>query len=273
MPKNLIELIKASNGAGSAGQSFKTNVTGASSGGVSMVGYLVGSPGSYSGTPQTPVEFTYSTPQSWSIGVVWSGYGGTFYHIRRNGPTPWLFIGTGTVTINSVNWDDGSGTSTLNLTVEGEYDSNTIQTLTSFNAYFSGYSFPNMPAGSGAATVEVTPLVSGSSIPSGTTDGSLQWIYDPDIANYNPQQTTQAFSFRIARRAYPVWSTMYEWRIHSNSSYNSVIGTNGYSFDSYPEYSNYSVGWIEYRLRAEYGGGGAYTPWGELLWTDGRDEQ
>lgn len=280
MPKNLVELIKASSAAGIAGQSFKTNVTGATTG-VSMTSYLSGSFGSFGGSfPQPENEITYSTPQNWNIDVVLSGYGANFNQIRRNNTSGWTFLGTANATINSVTWNDGTGTATLAMTFTGNYDATTYPTLTNFTAYFLGYVSPNKP-GAGAATVEVYPLASGGGAASGSDVFTLQWSYDPDIANYNPVITTPApnlgtgaQTMRIAKAAYPSWTTTYEWEIHTSSSYNNLLGSNFYQFTSYENDANVSVGFIRYRIKAAYNGGtpGSWTNWGELLWTDPRDD-
>lgn len=273
MPRNLVELIKASGQAGTAGQSFKSQVTGASGGGVSMTSYLLGSEGSVSGTPAPPGENSiYASGTTFTLGIGFSGYGSNFNQIRRNGTAPWSFTGTAANTINSVTWSESPGTATVSVTVYGVYDSNTIPTLVNFNAWFTGYQSPNEPAGSGAESVSVTPTTTGGGMASGSDVSSIQFVYDPDTALFNPSYTSTTWSFDLHRRAYESWTTRYEWRIHPDANYNNPIGTNSYSFTSYPG-DNYTVGYVEYRLKAEYGGGGAYTPYGAVLWDDPREAQ
>lgn len=270
---NLVELIKASGNTGTSGQSFKDHVTGASGGGVSMTSYQLGSMGSYSGTPNPPVETTYTTPQTWNIVITFSNYGANFSQIRRNGTSPWSFIGVANQTLNSVTWDNGAGTATLNTTVEGAYDANTLPGLSSFNVWYVGYTSPTQNPNSGSVSVEVYPLTTGGGSASGWDDYNLQWIYDPDTAAFNTNATTSSFSFRINKKAYPGWTTTYEWEIHSDSNYNNVLGTNSYTFSSDEAYDA-DVGYIRYRIKAAYNGGtpGSWTNYGVIHWTDPRDD-
>lgn len=271
MPADLVELIKASGNAGTAGQSFLNHVTGAT-GGVSMTDYQLGSVNSYSGVPLTPVENTYATPQTWNIDVTFSNYGSKFNQIRRNGTTPWLFLGTANHVLNSVSWNDGTATVTLNSTVEGDYDAGTLQTLSSFSAWHTGYTAPTQNPNSGSVNVSVFPEVSGGGSPSGTTDFTLQWRYDPDTATFNSNMTTSSFSFRMNKKAYPAWTTTHEWEMHTDSNYNNVVGTNSYTFSSDENYDA-DVGYIRYRIKAAYNGGtpGSWSNYGVIHWTDPRD--
>lgn len=275
MPKNLVELIKASGQAGTAGQSFKSQVTGASGGGVSMTSYLLGAEGSVSGTPAPAGENSiYASGTTFTLGIGFSGYGSNFNQIRRNGTAPWSFTGSAANTINSVTWSESPGTATVSVTVYGEYDANTIQTLTNFNAWFTGYQSPNEPAGAGGESVTVTPTIAGSGSASGSDVRSIQFIYDPDTALFNPSYTSTTWSFDIYRRAYESWTTRNEWEMHTDANYNNVIGTNTYVFTSYPG-DSYTVGYARHRLKAAYNGGtpGSWTNYGAVSWADPREAQ
>lgn len=269
MPKNLIELIKASGKAGIDGQTFANDVTGADTN-VAMSDYLCGVPSTFA--PPDP-NSTYPSGQMFAISIQFSGYGPRYYNIRRNDAGAWQSYGTALQTLHDIGWNDATASVTLNVTVLGEYDSTTLQTLTGFNVWFVGYTYPNAPTSETWESVEVTPAISGSLTPSGATTQTLQYYFDPDSANFNPSvwapSSTTSWPVTISRRAYPGWSTRYEWEIHANNtivngSYNSLINSNGYTFTSFPgtNYGNANpVGYVQYRLRAEYNGGtpGAWT--------------
>jgi hypothetical protein len=275
VPKNLVELIKASGNAGIAGQSFKGNVTPTQAvsdmTGFSMSSYLLGTDGSVTGTPLLPNEWTYPSGTTFTLVQNFASYGANFYRIRRNGVAPWYPMGTIEHTLNSATWDEVNDNVTLSVTCYGDYDPATAPGISAFTPYWQGYTSPNVPAGSGAEYVEVKPAVTGGVSASGTDDRTLQLWFDPDIAQFNPTFTTASWSLRIQRRAYPAWTTINEWEIHTTSGYNNLLGTNTYVFTSYPQ-DNYTVGYVRYRLKTEYNGGtpGSWTNYGAVTWYDTR---
>lgn len=244
-----------------------------------MTSYLVGAPGSYSGVPTLPGEAAdYTTPQTFNIGVTFSGYGSNFSYIRRNGTAPWTAIGSANQVLNSVTWDDGLATATLNVTVTGNYDATTYPTLLSspngFVCWFTGYTSPTQNPNVGYVSVTMFPQATGGGTATGTNDFTLQWTYNPDTGGFNPNQTTASHPFRIQKAAYPSWSTTYEWELHTDSNYNNLLGTNTYSFQSDVMFDA-DVGYVRYRIRAEYNGGtpGSWTNYGVVHWTDPRADQ
>lgn len=277
MGKNLVELIKASGNAGVAGQTFKGNVSPTQAvsdmTGFSMSSYLLGTDGSVTGIPLLPNEWVYDSETTFTIVQNFASYGANFFRIRRDGTAPWNPLGTVQHTLNSVTWDEGNANVTLSVTCLGEFDPATAPGVSTFLAYWQGYTVPNVPPGSGAEYVVLAPVVTGGVSPSGTDDRTLQFIFDPDIAQFNSSFTTGSWPLRISRRAYPGWTTLYEWELHSTSAYTDdpPLSTNTYVFVSYPQ-DNYPLGYVRYRIRAQYNGGtaGAWTNFGLVSWSDTR---
>lgn len=273
MPKNLVELIKASGKAGIAGQSFANDVTDAAVG-VAMTDYLVGAPTFFD--PPAP-ETVYTSGQTISLGITFGAQGSKYASIRPPGTQGWLDLGTAQQVITAASWT--GNTVTLSITVTGDYDDNTVQTLTGFSAWFTGYTNPNEPPSSTWEDVSVTPTVAGPTTPTGSTTKTLQYLFNPDIAEFNPSvyvpSATTSWPITITRIAHPSWTTRHEWELHGNDSYTYLLGGNGYTFASHPntDFPNANpVGWIRYRLRAEYGGNGQWTNYGYVTWTDPRPD-
>lgn len=239
----------------------------------SMTSYLVGTPSEYSGVPPLPNEWQHTTPQTFDIGVTFSGYGANFNYIRSNGTAPWTVLGSANQILNSVTWDDGLGKATLNVTCTGNLDAGTFPTLVGFYVWHLGYTDPTPNPNSGNVTAYVYAAATGGGTPSGFNDFTLQWTYVPDTAGFNPNQTTSSFSFRMDKAGYPSWTTSYEWQIHTDSNYNNLLGTDSYQFQSNENFSA-DVGYVRYRLRAAYNGGtpGSWTNYGVVSWTDPRTD-
>ena len=233
MALTLRDLIKASGNAGTTGQSFRNHVTGAGSG-VGMRQYVAGL--TFDVTDVLPsTEHTYASGSSVYTRIIYLSTGTKFSQIRQNGTTPWTQIGsastTGGLRPSSVVWDDTGRTATANYTLIGEYDSNTLQSLNSFQAWFLGYTNPARPDDNdtGGYTVRASPVVTGGGSPSGSTTMTYQWQYVPDIGPFNPTYTDPtSVTVAVNRRAYPGWATYYETEYHDNSGYtnksfNSII--------------------------------------------------
>lgn len=265
MPITLKELIKAGGGAGSAGQSFSnTGGLGASSG-ARISDYILptGSP-TDNWDPAGDTLTTYNSGGTYnpyvSFNYQYGGNGSRFYNIRRD-ISGWTNNTGSSITLNSVTWNDSAGTATLNMTIYGDYDSSTQQSLTAFQYYFSGYTAPDKPSDGGAYQVVLFPSVSGSSSPSGSSIITPSFTYDPDIASFNPNQTFNWSGIRVYKQAYPSWTTMYEWQAYLDSGYTTAAETSFYSSNDGNNaafaYYTYGPVYIRYRIKAAYNGGTA----------------
>lgn len=268
MPLDAVELLRASGADGVAGEDA-FDVAGAAVGAGGR-GYVLG-PASWSGAvPQPPVELTYASGHVFTgmLGT-FANYGGHFLNIRRNGLTPWTRLGTAQSAVQSVAWDEGAGTVSLNVQLLGEFDPATLPGITGFSYWFRDYTQPAVPPDNGDYQIVIRRATTGGGSPSGSDDLVLQHRYDPDLADFNPMLDTPAWPVRVARRAYPSWDNTYEWQAHDSAAYTNEVAS---SILSGPN-TLHSV-WIRYRLRAEYNGGtpGAWTNYGEVSWSDPRPD-
>lgn len=268
MPKSLSELIQASGITPADGDSFDVDVVD-SDAFAQMTEYLCGDNFTWGGTTiQPPEEITYASGHTFN-GVVGAlnASADRFFNIRRNGTTPWVSAGSAETTINSATWTDVPPEVTLSLTVLGAYDPGTLKTITSFAAWFDGYNSPNVPPGSDFEPITFEPSFGGSSSPSGSDTLNIILEYSPDLGGFNPTPITSTWPISISRRAYPSGATMLEWEFHDSASYNNPVSA------SYLSDTTFQVSvWARWRRKAAYGGGGAWTNYGEVAWSDPRED-
>lgn len=228
--------------------------------------------GSFSNTWLSPVEMT--TPAAYASGSTFNpyvsfGYGSKFPNIRRNGTYPaWSNLGSTEVYLDNVSWNDSTKTATLTITVNGDYDINTIQTLNAIFFDFDQYP-SSQPPDSFGHEVSLHVYVTGAGTPSGYTDKTVQFAYDPDIADFNAYRAYGSSQIRVAKVGYPNWTTMYAWQAYSDPYYTTPAAD---SFTSYVD-TTYSV-YVRYWKKAEYNGGVQGTPvnYGLVSWTDPRPD-
>lgn len=284
MTYNLQELIKASNSGsgGSAGQTFRNDVAPKTAmDGTRMQDYVLPTGTAINTWDPPDTLTTYSSGSSVSGYVTFdynSGKGTKFSYIRRD-IAGWSNNVVGSVSLNSVTWDSPTaGSVSLSMTVSGDYDTNTMQSLSAFQYWFVGYNAPSTPSGSGAAEVILSPIVSGASSPSGNTIIYPSFTYDPDVAAFNPSATFTWSGIRVSKQAYPSWTTMYEWGAYIDSGYTTAALTSFYSSSdgNDPAFAYYTYGpvYIRYRIKAEYNGGtpGSWS-YTSTSWTDPRAGQ
>lgn len=260
-----------------SGQSAPGNATaevaGAGSGNVYGLGYVAGLSGETSAI-QDPTELPAGYDSGTQLSVTFDISGAEFEHIR-NGAASWQQWGDINVRsgldVDSVTWDDVAPLGvTVYDTVLGDYDSNTLPTLTNFTAYFRDYTSPAVPPDNGDYVVRCNPVTGGPGSPSGTTDKTFQLRYVPDAGGFNPSPFLGfEYDIRVKKIAYPGWTTVYEFECHDSTSYNNNIGNSIFSGP------NTTFTWyVRYRLRAEYNGGspGSWTNYGAVNWSDPRPD-
>ena len=234
MPYDLISLIQASAGSGTAGESFLNHVTGAAS--------LV-----------EMDDYTLAKDAS----PVWGG-------------TPLLgTILATTGSFNSVSWDDTNKTVTASVSSSGLLDPATLPVLTSYFPWFRDYAFPTEPPDSASYAVRVTAQYTSPAPASSSTDYTWQLRFLPDLGFFNPIIDTPSYDIRIYNRSYPIWTSVYESAFYDDAGYTNSVSNTITSSQGDPSYTWY----VQYRLRAEYNGGtpGSYTQYGAVVWSDPRN--
>ena len=273
MPYDLISLIQASAGSGTAGESFLNHVTGAASL-VEMDDYTLAKDASpvWGGTPLLPVDFTYASQSVFTVTASFAGMQAKYPAIRRNGTSPWSQIGTilaTTGSFNSVSWDDTNKTVTASVSSSGLLDPATLPVLTSYFPWFRDYAFPTEPPDSASYAVRVTAQYTSPAPASSSTDYTWQLRFLPDLGFFNPIIDTPSYDIRIYNRSYPIWTSVYESAFYDDAGYTNSVSNTITSSQGDPSYTWY----VQYRLRAEYNGGtpGSYTQYGAVVWSDPRN--
>lgn len=206
MPLNLTELIKAAGNAGTAGQSFKSQVTGAGDT-VGMLSYRVTGL-DLSGTfPVNSTELPGSYPSGTNFAAMnldLSGYGANAHHIRRPGVTGWSFDLTG----------GGNGMSYVINSFTEATPSTFDLDITFYGAYSGSFSI-NAAENFSIPTEWGDPWTWTFTAQQGGTSGSdtlyFTISYDHDTANFNPVLSSNAYEFDMNRRAYTASAVRYRW--------------------------------------------------------------
>lgn len=262
MSKTLYWLIKTSGNTGAAGQSFKNHVTAAAAGS-KMTDYVIGT-----GTPVsdwTPaVEGDkYASGTTFAPYVNFANYGSQFHDIRADVWTP---NACDEVTVNSVSWNEGLGRATMSITIAVDSPPS-LPYITGVMFWYTENPYPWEPVDSDPHYVEMIIAHTGG----GTADEvevTPKFDVQMDGSAFNAQQTI-TFDPILITTEYPGWDDVYEFETHEDSNYNSP---KSYGVDSYVD-TTYSV-WLRYRIRAEYNGGtpGSWVNYGEVAWTDPRED-
>lgn len=255
MPKNLIELIKASGGAGANGQSFKTNVTGAGDT-IKMTDYLISSL-SWSQIPNIPSEFTvYPSPTVFStIASVTRGTAAS--NIQR------ITQDAFTVTLVPVLWNDNMPGSSVAISAFSTSGNGASFNLSfTLNGKVSGLNTPGIqinydngqtqPPASGVlwsgnyvATIQASGQL-------GYSDCYLNVVYDPDSANFNPTINnfnggSNGWPLRLEDRVYTTSDYEFRWWDNATDANNNNAATvysttaSGESWWSYDVTNNYRL--------------------------------
>lgn len=252
MPLNLTELIKAAGNAGTAGQSFKSQVTGAAEG-FGMLAYRVTGL-DINGT--LPVDST-ELPGAYASGTTFAavnldltGYGSKADQIRRPGVTGWSFELTGGTTGRSY---------TINSLTEAT-PSTFDMSITFYGSYSGSFSI-NAAENFSIPTEWGDPWTWTFTAQQGGTSGSdtlfFTISYDHDTANFNPVLSSNAYEFDMNRRAYPASAVRYRWfdnDTDATNNTNPVLEGNGSGYstiqgtsygNSHPSNVNTSV-WLRW---------------------------
>ena len=227
MAKNLIELIKASGGAGASGQTFRLDVVGAATG-IKMTDYLV-TAWSWTGFPDAPSAFTiYPSGQAFAL-VATMTRGSQASLIQRLTSAAFTAALTAqaaatghSVVINSVSQTGTGGVFTVNVTVTSANTGSMSGSVLDNNA--------GVAPGSGVAWIWTLGL--NQSGVSGETDFWLDVTYDPDTATFNPALTNYTFNsnlngwpLRLTNRGYTTAELTYRWWDNATDAANQTVGT------------------------------------------------
>jgi hypothetical protein len=236
MPLNLTELIKAAGNAGTAGQSFKSQVTGAADT-VGVLSYKIGGL-TLAGT--LPVDST-ELPGAYASGYTFSaidltitGYGANAHQIRRPGTTGFNIALTsapsGAYIVTNSFTEVSASDFDLSITIYGGFSG-------SFSiSAVQDFAIPSTWGDPWSWTYTATQ---GS--PSGSDTMWLDFSYDHDTANFNPTTSVQSYDFDMARRNYGAEDLQYRWFDNSTDATNNtnwyLAGTgSGYAVTSGTSY-------------------------------------
>src|SRR5690348_9138175 len=238
MPRDLLNLIKASGYAGTSGQSFRNNVTGAASGAkmsdYNLYAWVFGgtqpstSPlgASYVGTTDFAMTFDF-TQNSRANYIKRIGAALTIDADIPGNPGGYS---ASIVAQNVVAAVSGSSVTVRVVPPLGSAPSGAIVLA---QPWFTSYTYPNQPpSGSGSQPVKMGVAVSSGG--GGTEVRNIHFTlsYAPDIGPYNPTISQAYVNIPFTTRADTLDDFEYEW--HTTSAYSDANpGTSsGVSFDS-----------------------------------------
>lgn len=180
MARNLIELIKASGGAGINGQSFRNNAAGAPlADGVRMTDYVLNGINFTGSIPVNDIPGGYGSSTLFSITANFS-CGGSFGLIQRDEQSAWTFsvVGGTNAAVTLESWSSNGAGVSHNLGV---------RVLGALNA-LPGMSVSSVSDSTLGSNPEPVTFTANPTNLGGTGQTLLEIIptYDPDTANFNP---------------------------------------------------------------------------------------
>jgi hypothetical protein len=236
MPKNLIELIKASGGAGISGQSFANNVTGAASG-VRMTDYLIPSWNIDSSTiPIDGLGVIYSSGHVFNIDIAITrgSRANLIQRLTSTAFTPFLLpmgIGGGVgsyAEVQSLSVFGGGSQFIVGVQVFGELSGTASVGI---NNEFVNEN-PAIDTGVASHTVRYFAIINtGGGGQQTSTRYQLSIDYDPDIANFNPVLTSKDFitdagwAFDMYDRTYQLSELQFRWWDNQTDANNQNTST------------------------------------------------
>jgi hypothetical protein len=222
MALNLIELIRASGGAGISGQSFRSNVAVPPLPDGRAVSHYRLNSIAFTGEPTTDISGTYPSSRLFNITATFNA-GPAFGLIQRNTSSAWTFTIVGgagaSATLETWSSNGGGVSHELGLRVLGALTGTPTMNHVAVSNDVGGEgpwtvtwtASPQNLGGEGSALLEIIPT------------------YDPDLANFNPvliYDGTSSWRGNFDNRGYnAVTDFDYEWRT-ANSGGGVLISTN-----------------------------------------------
>lgn len=196
MAWNLIELIKASGGAGSSGQTFRNNVTGAGNG-IKVSDYKITNV-SWSGYPNEGSSYNDNHTFSITATVTRNTQA---YRIQRTASNAFTITlsyysggyGNGSYTLDSFSADGSPAGSSFSLNIRVRGPNNTANATAYGQINYTyrgdgGTPLSSVPAGGFEWAGNYSVIPNNTAV--GSSQLSLRIDYDPDTASFNPGFTT-----------------------------------------------------------------------------------
>lgn len=260
MPKNLVQLVKASGGAGVATENFRDDVTGAGDG-IGMLDYVI-SAWAFGNEPAP--ESSYNSGQVFAETVSFT-QAVQAHNIKRTGDVV-VVSGTGgnpagssvSVASNIVSADTGSG---INVTVVSGINPSGI--TVGGDAWFDGLTEPDEPAGEDPEAIRFKAQVNGGA---GSGSQTVQWSlqYNPDDGPFNDTLTRNQQATMNNRDAV-IGDYEVEW--HANSSYTSLHSNAAEFIWNQTTFDEDKTFWLRWRRAGEV----SWTNFGAVDFVDPRE--
>lgn len=285
MPLNLIELIKASGSAGTSGQSFANNVTGAGSG-VSMSSYKVTGQ-TWTGQPATPSVVNIYQADTLLNVTLSPTRGANAYRIQRltsgaftismSAQAGWNLTGH-SIALETFSQSNNGGTFNLGLRIAGALNySHVPSSVEITTSYDNGQT--TQPGG--GVLWSGTHYAYISNVNLGYQDYTIFITYDIDSANFNDPATIVAMNgaatgwpIRVNNRMYALSELQFRWWDNStdatnNNSSTTISTTSSVNWYSYSQNNQqYRNVWFRWRY-----GSDAWSGVSSISITDTRNDQ
>jgi len=219
MAKNLIELIKASGGAGASGQSFRTNVLGTEDG-VRMTDYLISDVVWSGDTPSS--SGTYAS--TYTFNTVATITRGTYaYWIQRKTSSAF------TMNLSDLGGGGAGGSSatiqTFSNIADGAEFNLGIRVVSNLSGAVSVATFNQIIQEDPYLIIQFYVSVGTVGGSGGTSSFQLVVDYDPDTAAFNPLISNPGWTFTMNNRNYSASDLEFRWWFDSAEAAANNAGT------------------------------------------------